>query len=886
MKRCPSCMKIIEDDLEKCPYCGYNVSASKELTFFLPPGTILNNRYYIGKVLGSGGFGITYIAHDIRLDRTVAIKEYFPTGLATRSLDGSTVQTYSGEYGSQFHAGLERFISEARRLAEFGNVPGIVQIHDCIYANGTGYIIMDYLNGSTVKALVRKRGTFKFRESCSIILPVLDALKVVHSHGIIHRDVAPDNIFITHKGEVYLIDFGASHYSSAGDEKTISIILKHGYAPEEQYRSHANLGPWTDLYSLCATQYYMVTGKKPASANERLLEDSLVPPSSQNPSISPEEDAFILKGMSVRAGDRYQNADEMRTALNTCLRAGSSTESTVKIPRPAPPKKPESPLKEEKTVTIRKDHPVEDNKGNGKKTSSDVVTPVRKHRIPAALFIIPVILLAAAGAYIFIHQKPELPIRKGTEVSCQVSHVHADGSVTNDEQTLKIKSGITITPSPQEGETYAAVSVLCGHPSVTAEEASGNVSVTASSLYPEVRLRYYYQDNAHEPGRESFWLGIVADASGSMGFPFSSLEPVTVSDEFSADQTLTPEEVSKILDSTLTDNTSLSYNGYRYYLKTQEERDEYAALGYWEGDTGSPVVIDGQKTYPALSSDGTTIGIMDKNGSASPGWYFLNSTSISASSALSSSKLFSGEGPIVFQTDEDGHLCCTYQWRTGLDSRTSLLYMRQDDNPVRAELFQDLEASIVLEAEKQFESPMFSLVRFNNSSFDSDALAVLDWTSIPSSAIGALNLTRSDGTTAGEEQKDGNYLYNFSLQAGTSTRTGLLAFTRRMEPLTNSAEKRVVLIIGDGADTDALGTEEDSYGYSAMDYAEALKSRGYTIASIFIRSTNGTDPNAEAVLKDLASEDADGEPLYFLLDDQDHSSVAALAEDFIRAVKE
>ena len=881
MKRCPSCMKIIEDDLEKCPYCGYNVSASKELTFFLPPGTILNNRYYIGKVLGSGGFGITYIAHDIRLDRTVAIKEYFPTGLATRSLDGSTVQTYSGEYGSQFHAGLERFISEARRLAEFGNVPGIVQIHDCIYANGTGYIIMDYLNGSTVKALVRKRGTFKFRESCSIILPVLDALKVVHSHGIIHRDVAPDNIFITQKGEVYLIDFGASHYSSASDEKTISIILKHGYAPEEQYRSHANLGPWTDLYSLCATQYYMVTGKKPASANERLLEDSLVPPS-----ISPAEDAFILKGMSVRADDRYQNADEMRTALNACMGVSSNTESTVKIPRPEPSIKPESPVKEQKNGTVRRGHPVEKNKETGKKTSSDAVKPVRKHRIPAAVFIIPVILLAAAGAYIFVLQKPKLPFGKENKIFCQVSHIHADGSVTNDEQTLKNKSGITITPSPQEGETYAAVSILCGHPSVTAEEASGNVSITASSLYPDVRLRYYYQDNAHEPGMESIWLGIVADASGSMAFPFSSPEPVTVSDEFPAGRTLTPEEISKILDSSLTDNTSLSYNGYRYYLKTQEERGEYAALGYWEGDTGSPVVIDGQKLFPALSSDGTTIGIMDKNGSASPGWYFLNSTSVSASSALSSSKLFSGEDPIVFHTDEDGHLCCTYQWRSDQSPISSVVYLRQDDNPVREELFQDLEASIVLEAEKNFESPMFSLVRFNNSSFDSDDLAVLDWTSIPSRAIGALNLTRSGGTTAGEEQKDGNYLYNFSLQAGTSTRTGLLAFTRRMEPLTNSAEKRVVLIIGDGADTDALGTEEDSYGYSAMDYAEALKSRGYTIASIFIRSTNGTDPNAEAVLKDLASEDADGEPLYFLLDDQDHSSVAALAEDFIRAVKE
>ena len=853
MKRCPSCMKIIEDDLEKCPYCGYDVSASRELTFFLPPGTILNDRYYIGKVLGSGGFGITYIAHDIRLDRTVAIKEYFPSGLATRSIDGSTVKTYSGEYGEQFRTGLDRFISEARRLAEFGKVPGIVQIHDCIYANGTGYIIMDYLDGSTVKELVKKRGSFSFRESCWIILPVLNVLKAVHSHGIIHRDVAPDNIFITQKGEVYLIDFGASHYSSAEDEATISVILKNGYAPEEQYRSHANLGPWTDLYSLSATQYFMVTGKKPENANERLVQDGLVPPSCYNPSVTPAEEAVILKGMSIRAGDRYQNSDEMRIAINTCLDLSKDTQSKSRT---------------------------------GKKNSSEKLTPFRKNRIPATGFILPALLIIAACVFFFII-KPDLALTEKAEITCTVSHIHADGSVTQDIKQLKEKNSVTITPSPEEGEAYAAVSVLTGHPAVTADESEGTVSVTASSLYQSVRLKYYYQDSSQNPDENEtpLWLGIVADASGSMGFPFSSLEPLIVRD-FPVNQALNFEQISEILDSSLTDNSCLSYNGFRYYVKTQELRDEYAALAYWDGKTGSPIIIDGKKTTPALSADGTIIGVLDDDSTASPGWYLTSSVSLSAMSTLSTSKLLAGQNPVELIADEDGHLCCKYRQSSTGAEKFSYIYMRGEENPVRTELLQDLEASIVLEAERQFKDPMFSLVRFNNSNMDSDSLVTLDWTSSPAKTAGALNLSYSDGTTAAEIQEDGTSLYNFSLQGGTSTRTGLLAFLQKMGPLTNSSERRVVLIIGDGADTDALGTEEDSYGYSAMDYADTLKSQGYTIASIFIRSNTGVDTEAEAVLKSLASEGTDGEPLYFRLEESDHSSVAVLAEEFISAIRE
>ena len=341
MKLCPSCSNQIEDHVNTCPYCGFEDFSTLQISFFLHPGTILNNRYYVGKTLGHGGFGITYIGKDIVLDRTIAIKEYYPSGLASRGDDSTTVQSYTGDYGKQFYDGLNKFMAEAKRLAEFGEGQGIVQIHDCIRANNTGYIIMEYLRGCTIRDLVKSGKRFTFAEAINILIPVLDALKVVHSHDIIHRDIAPDNIFITDEGKIKLIDFGAAHYVENNTDKTVSVILKHGFAPEEQYKAHPNLGPWTDIYGVSATLYYMVTGKKPVSSMERIPDDVLKAPSAWNDSITPEQEAVILKGMAVRAADRYQSAKEMKTAILSCLpaeknfgkeRKETEDTKTVKLP--------------------------------------------------------------------------------------------------------------------------------------------------------------------------------------------------------------------------------------------------------------------------------------------------------------------------------------------------------------------------------------------------------------------------------------------------------------------------------------------------------------------------------------------------------------------------
>ena len=315
MKLCMGCMHEIDDGEVICPNCGYREGTLPSEAYYLVTGTVLEQRYIVGKVLGYGGFGITYIGWDSQLKRVVAIKEYFPSEFATRGGRGREVTVYSGEAKEQYLVGLEKFISEAKRLAQFCKVDGIVHIYDCVRENGTGYIIMEYLEGKTVKEFLTEKKKYSYEEAEKIILDVLDALEKVHKVGIIHRDVAPDNIFITNDGHVCLLDFGAARHAVSELTRELSVILKPGYAPEEQYRSKGEQGTWTDVYGAGATFYKMITGVRPDESIERLIKDEIPRPSELGVRIEPIKEQVLMKSISVKKENRFQTVTEFKEAL-------------------------------------------------------------------------------------------------------------------------------------------------------------------------------------------------------------------------------------------------------------------------------------------------------------------------------------------------------------------------------------------------------------------------------------------------------------------------------------------------------------------------------------------------------------------------------------------
>ena len=315
MALCMGCMEQIPDHLEVCPLCGYVKGTEVSEVYYIKPGTVLQGHFVLGKVLGYGGFGVTYIGYDNVLQKKIAVKEYFPSDYATRKLGVKDMLIYSGDAYEQFEAGLDSFIEEARKLAVFSDVPEIVRIYDCFKENRTGYIVMEYLKGRTVKELLAERKQFPYAEAESIIVSVLNGLTRVHREGIVHRDIAPDNIFITENGTVKILDFGASRYAAPIYTRSLSVILKPGYAPEEQYRSYGEQGPWTDVYGVGATFYRMITGIRPPEALERMVEDELQPPSELGVEISPKKEAVLLKSLGVLKENRIPSAEEFKRLL-------------------------------------------------------------------------------------------------------------------------------------------------------------------------------------------------------------------------------------------------------------------------------------------------------------------------------------------------------------------------------------------------------------------------------------------------------------------------------------------------------------------------------------------------------------------------------------------
>ena len=280
----------------------------EENLYCLRKGTRIIGRYTIEGVLGQGGFGITYLGMDELHKKKVAIKEFFPQGIVTRNIEyeDTVTVTLVGEK-ENYEKGKERFLKEAQTMAMFSKDKGIVKALDFFEINNTAYIVMEYLEGVTLKQYLRENKRIDAEDLVELLVPLIEALDEIHSQGLIHRDISPDNIMVLPDGRIKLMDFGAARDYTEFGEKSLSIVLKPGYAPPEQYQTHGVQGPWTDIYALCATMYKCITGENPPDAIDRVIDDHLKKISEFGIVIPPQEEAAIIKGMSVSAKDRYQD---------------------------------------------------------------------------------------------------------------------------------------------------------------------------------------------------------------------------------------------------------------------------------------------------------------------------------------------------------------------------------------------------------------------------------------------------------------------------------------------------------------------------------------------------------------------------------------------------
>ncbi len=328
---CMGCMGELAYPGAVCPKCGFNVATYKRPKNSLPLYEIVNGKYLLGRVLGVGGFGITYIAWDFYQAKRVCVKEYFPRNIAVRnhsahtysesisvSIDCSqeeptSVQSYTQHVErvrSAYMKGLSAYIKEAENLSKYYLMAGIVSIRDFFYGNNTAYIVMEYIDGMDMGKYAKyKGGKLAPEEVFFLLKDVLKALAAVHKDSIIHRDISPDNIMLTRQRKAVLIDFGAAR--DYEHTKIAPILLKHGYAPLEQYKVDGEQGPWTDVYSICASIYYLLTGVRLPSSQKRDQQDTVQKLQVMGVAVSEEQDNTIWRGLRLEPQERYQSVEEL-----------------------------------------------------------------------------------------------------------------------------------------------------------------------------------------------------------------------------------------------------------------------------------------------------------------------------------------------------------------------------------------------------------------------------------------------------------------------------------------------------------------------------------------------------------------------------------------------
>lgn len=274
-------------------------------------GTMLRGRYRIEKILGQGGFGITYAALDTKSNQRVAVKELFPSRCVVRSGDSHTVQILADQEGSFAHL-RESFEKEARILIQLQNQEGVVRLMHVFAENNTMYYVMELLEGEDLMHRLKREGALSWAQLAPILKTVMKALDQIHAVGLIHRDISPDNIFLTENG-ARLIDFGSVRNYQGNNNLT--ALVKRNFAPWEQFLTGGHQGPWTDIYALAVTAYYALSGQLPPTSMERRAEDKLVPLDMLCPSLPKEVCAAIHRSMMVLPEHRFQTIRQFSQAL-------------------------------------------------------------------------------------------------------------------------------------------------------------------------------------------------------------------------------------------------------------------------------------------------------------------------------------------------------------------------------------------------------------------------------------------------------------------------------------------------------------------------------------------------------------------------------------------
>lgn len=311
----------MEDEDKVCPHCKSEEILSNKPTELLP-GHVLKDRFLIGKTSDAGGLGIVYVAFDLQLKRKIAIKEFFPTKIAGRSPENKADVTVDDSGKKEYDYRMKRFLEEARTMARFGVHPNVINVHEFFEANNTAYIVMDYLDGSSVASYLKKNKMIETGLAIFIIKEVCKAVKTLHAQGVIHRDIAPDNIFLCNGEEfkVKLLDLGSSSSANPNMNDSRDFVVKSGYSPLEQYPNqgeNAVIDTRSDIYALGSTLYHMVTGVKPDSSKNRTEIDKVKMAHIVNPSLTPEFGEFIYRAMSMKRENRYKDINEFIGALDS-----------------------------------------------------------------------------------------------------------------------------------------------------------------------------------------------------------------------------------------------------------------------------------------------------------------------------------------------------------------------------------------------------------------------------------------------------------------------------------------------------------------------------------------------------------------------------------------